>query len=770
MSIVILTEKPSAARNFAKALGGNSGTFDGEDYKIVHSAGHLYEFPKEVEKLTKGKEDFYKVWAWKNLPWDPADFNWNKRMIRGSGGLVKDIRAGLKGATEVVIATDVDPSGEGELLAWEILDDIGWKGKTTRMYFTDEAEKSIRKAFKTRKVIKSMLEDGDYVKADTRSRFDYLSMQLTRAATLVAREKGCGNILRQGRLKSVMVYLVGKQLELCKNYKRTPFYTARYRDENGHIYKRKEANEERFSEKSKVSLKPFKDSSVTLDSKSVKYTAPPVLLDLAALSSILARKGIKAQRVLAVYQKMYEDHIVSYPRTEDKNVTPEQFAELLPLTDSIAKVVGVDPKLLTHRTARKTHVMAKGSHGANRPGINVPKSLSELSKYGPEAATIYEVIAKNWLAMLAEDYEYEHQTGHVTDHPEFVGTANIPLKPGYKAVYDADSESKDKKEDDTEKDGGEGKPLGKKAKAFVHEGANPKPQRPTQNWLIGKNGQLTKYNVGTGATRTSTLAEITDGSPSKKKVQLMTEKRGVLDLTDIGWLSYKLLEGCMIASPKITETLFNQMEEVGKFKLDPEKVVNEITKIVIHDMAKMRDNAATIKKGDGMAYGEKEKVTGLWNGEEVQFNREWSGHRFTDDEIESLLDGETITIEAVSAKTGKNFKCTGHFAEQVMPAKKKGEKDIHFFGFKFDEFVQDANADDDKVSGVFEPTGETIRFKKVWGGHTFTDAEVEKLLAGDTIEFSAVSSRGKDYTARGKLEEQEYKGHPFWGFKADFGR
>ena len=56
------------------------------------------------------------------------------------------------------------------------------------------------------------------------------------------------------------------------------------------------------------------------------------------------------------------------------------------------------------------------------------------------------------------------------------------------------------------------------------------------------------------------------------------------------------------------------------------------------------------------------------------------------------------------------------------------------------------------------------------GGHTFTDAEVEKLLAGDTIEFSAVSSRGKDYTARGKLEEQEYKGYPFWGFKADFGR
>ena len=770
MSVVILTEKPSAARNFAKALGGNSGTFDGEDYHIVHSAGHLYQFPTDPSKLTKGKENYYKTWSWKNLPWDPGDFRWAKEMNKGASGLVRDIRSGIKGAKEVVIATDVDPSGEGELLAWEILDAIGWKGKTSRMYFTDEAEKSIRKAFKTRQPIKSMLEDGDYVKADTRSRFDYLSMQLTRAATLAAREKGCKSVLRQGRLKSVMVYLVGKQLELCKNYKRTPFYTARYRDENGHIYKRKEAKEERFSEKSKVSLTPFKDSSVTLDSKSVKHTAPPVLLDLAALSSLLARRGFKAKEVLAVYQKMYEDHIVSYPRTEDKNVTPEQFNELLPLTDKIAAVVGVDRSLLTHRSPRKTHVMAKGSHGANRPGPTVPKSLSELSKYGKAGPVIYEVLAKNWLAMLAEDYEYEHQIGHVTDHPEFVGTANIPMKPGYKAVYDADSESKEKREDDTEKDGGEGKPLGKRAKAFVHEGANPKPQRPTQNWLIGKSGQLTKYNVGTGATRTSTLAEITDGTGKKKNVQLMTEKRGVLDLTDIGWISYKLLEGCMIASPTVTEKLFNQMEEVGKFKLDPEKVVNEITQIMVHDMQFMRNNVSKIEKGDIMSYVEKEKATGLWNGEEVTFNREWSGYRFTDDEVEALLDGETITIEAISSKTGKPFKCKGHFAEQVMPAKKKGEKDVHFFGFKMDEFVKDDSVDDGKVSGVFEPTGETVRFKRIWSGHTFTDTEIEKLLAGDEIEFSAVSKYGKDYVARGRLEEQEYQGHAFWGFKVNFGK
>ena len=46
--IGILTEKPSAARNFAKALGARksgscfTGTFQGEPFLIVHSVGHLY--------------------------------------------------------------------------------------------------------------------------------------------------------------------------------------------------------------------------------------------------------------------------------------------------------------------------------------------------------------------------------------------------------------------------------------------------------------------------------------------------------------------------------------------------------------------------------------------------------------------------------------------------------------------------------------------------------------------------------------------------------
>ena len=49
----ILCEKPSAAKNFAKALGGSKGRFADTDYQIVNALGHLYEMiwsmiPKQI--------------------------------------------------------------------------------------------------------------------------------------------------------------------------------------------------------------------------------------------------------------------------------------------------------------------------------------------------------------------------------------------------------------------------------------------------------------------------------------------------------------------------------------------------------------------------------------------------------------------------------------------------------------------------------------------------------------------------------------------------
>ncbi len=69
----------------------------------------------------------------------------------------------------------------------------------------------------------------------------------------------------------------------------------------------------------------------------------------------------------------------------------------------------------------------------------------------------------------------------------------------------------------------------------------------------------------------------------------------------------------------------------------------------------------------------------------------------------------------------------------------------------------------DYCTGIWQ--GRNIRFKKIFSNHTFTAEECEKLLKGEVISFSAVSKKGKLYTAKGKLADLNYNGHNYVGFK-----
>ena len=735
----ILCEKPSAAKNFAKALGGMSGTYDGTPYVITASVGHIYEFKDPSKQVAPALADQYAKWKLDNLPWKETDFSWARVQKKDTDDVSKRIKAALANCDEIAIATDVDPTGEGELLAWEVLDELGLHPKTwSRFYFTDEAPASIQKAFKTRKQIPSMLQDPDYLKAFYRSQWDFMSMQFTRIATCITGVK-----LRQGRLKSAMVRITGEQLDAVAKYKKIPFYQWRFRDMNGNVFS--DPNEPQSPNKEDMQPK-YHDSKVVVDSTEQKSTPPPKLLDLATLSAQLSSKGIKAKQVLDVYQKMYEDQVVSYPRTEDKFITPEQFDELLPLVDKIAAVVNVDVALLTHRTPRKTHVKIGGAHGANRPGTNVPVSLDALSKYGSCARDIYEILARNYLAMLCEDYIYTHQTGHLQDYPTFTGSANQAVSMGYKLIY-ADPNADDEDNED-------GHLLGDTASPFVHEGFPPKPATPTVKWLMK---QLEKHDVGTGATRTSTFAEV---SNDKSADSLIKESKGKITLTEAGRMSYLILPNTHIGSLEITESVFKDMKDIADGKTTSEQCLPKIRQLVLDDIETMKKNLTNVQvefpDAGRLPAANKNIIGGIYTptNTKIEFNRDWSGHTFTDDEVSRLLAGETISFQA-TAKSGNAFTASGKLEQQTY----KGHK---FWGFKYEPKAVPLPSD--KVEGVYLPKKKTIRFKREFGGHTFTDEEVAKLLAGKTISFQATAKSGNAYTATGKLQEQTYNGTKFWGF------
>ena len=724
MTVGILAEKPSAARNFAKALGGQSGTYNGESYVIAFARGHLFELKQPVDQVAPAKRERYGSWALKDLPWDPNDFAFEREKKKDTSKLLADIKKTLSSCDSIAVCTDLDPSGEGFLLAWEVISELGLAHKPIyRMYFTDESPASIQKAFVSRKRIASPEDHDEYRMAWLRSRWDFLSMQWTRIASELVDKRA---IVRQGRLKSAMTVLVGDQLKAHKAWKKVPFYEPRFRDENGVMYIDPDAT--RCARESDVDLSGLHASSVTVDSQTMKRSGPPRMLDLAGLSALLSAKGVKAAEVLKTYQALYEAQICSYPRTEDKHVTKEQFAELVRNAPAIARAVGIDPSLLTHTAARSTHVKDSGAHGANRPGPVVPSSLAEVeAKYGKTGAMIYELLARSALAVLAEDYEYEAQKGHVTDFPAYVGSCSVPKKQGWKVVLGGASMA----DDDDDENNGAG--LGTQAQPFVHEGVPSQPTAPTVKWLMK---QLERRDVGTGATRTSTFAEV---SSSKARYPLMDETKGRISLTETGEISYRLLPGTHIGDLAITERVFSDMKAVAKGEKQADDVLAEVARLVTDDIAVMTANAQTMRKDLGMGdYVEKEYFEGTWQktGAHVRFNRTWSGHRFTDQECMDLLAGKDIEITATSKRTGDDFTVIGSFGEYEF----EGRKCIGF------------------IPDFTKPTSAAKRgvAPKSMLGVKLTDEQREKIEAGEKVLVKGMKSKksGKNFDAYLFLEDK----------------
>ena len=319
---------------------------------------------------------------------------------------------------------------------------------------------------------------------------------------------------------------------------------------------------------------------------------------------------------------------------------------------------------------RSKHRATEAAHGANRPGVKVPSSLESLSKYGPSAQAIYRTLALNYLAILGEDYQFDRVTAELKLYPDFKTGFNVPVQLNYKAIFD-DNDSDDDSNSVSDV-------VGPEAEPFVYQGANPKPTRPSADW-IGK--FLEKHNIGTGATRLGVQAQLTSG-----KNAFIKDQKGFYTLTQPGTIAAVLVRDSWIGSPNITKQLFDHMDEVGKLNESPAIVVNSATRVIEHDLPIILKNSREL----------------------TQF-------------------------------VGKQVKATKKYAAKP---KTKGQL----------------------------TNGKAVEFSSTWGGHKFTEGEIQQLLAGQVISFAAKSKAGKAYTASGMLKEQTYKGKKFWGFKADFGK
>lgn len=782
--ITILCEKSDAGSNFATALGGYQGQLNGEDYQIVCASGHLYEMKSLEDMVDSDLVSQYTSWEVEHLPFDRSRIRWGTKLkppkkisdtyTRDHGQIFSTIKQALDQSDSCIIATDDDPSGEGDTIAWEILLHANFRGQIYRCYFEDESAKSIHKALSPSNLKLIDQNDPGYVRGLTRQQFDFLTVQYSRMTTTLGRKNqvvGFKEVVRDGRLKTSMYSLVGQSEYAHETFKPHSQFTDSYVDEQGHIYLRKESplfDNEQDGRNLVEKLSP----STVKEPKGPQtvHKAPPAMYDLASIGAKLKKRGFSADHTLAIAQKLYQENILSYPRTEDTVITQEQLNDLIPYVSDIATLVGVDMDELDLNAFRKERI-GHGAHGANRPGLNVPASLDDLKRFGDIAPIIYEELARSFLAGFAKDAVY-HKHTYTDETEQYVYSTSVNISRGFETILnpniqgnlptDANGEVKnlDDLTDEERDEWLKSSNLPEVGSPLTPQLYEKKAKRPAIATMTTLMNYLKRHNIGTGATRLSTYNEVTH-KPRKNEPDrrmIIEDAKGRLRLSRLGRVSFMLMYGTLLADPGATKQLDGFLNDIKLGKRSREDVLKTFDIMFQKDRAKIIENVSKLSSLEKVKekVSQYEKITGTFKptGRDVTFSGGWGTHAFTDSEIALLLAGEEISFFKPIDKN-KTFEQVKDDPTQLCKVfGKLAVREKFGFGFDLDR-IEYPKKEEDIVEGVYAPTGQTISFSRRFGQHVFTDKEVEDLLAGKEISFSALSKANKQYTARGSLQYKE---------------
>lgn len=735
--ITIINEKSSQAENFATALGGKTGQMPQDSnvqgqYNIEYAAGHLFEFKPLDQMVPEEFKDDYTDWDYNKLPFDWHRISWQKQLKKngagkGSGWYFSKIRDSLAQSDTAIIASDNDESGEGDLLAWEIIDAAHFNGKVYRCYHEDETPESIHKAFRNLKLVDH--NDPLLRKAETREKFDYLTIQYPRILTTMAGQEETlppNSVVRNGRLKGTIISLVGNQEALHDNFTPHTDYQPILIDEDGHKFIKKGDPFYKTEQEAQTHVNdvPQNSTSVLVGKKTI-ISHPPKMLDLSTASARLEKNGFDPATVTKTVEDMYQEHYLSYPRPNDSVITQEQLKKLIPLVPAICKVCQLNQDILDMNSFPKDRI-GNDSHGANRPGSKVPESLSELEqKFGKTGVACYMIFAKSFISGFAPDKKSERSVYGDSETKSYLSTSTKTLDPGWEQILKPDNEDKKKAENESNK----AIVPGQKLTPDIWAKKASRPSLATSTMLMN---YLKRNNVGTGATRQATYKDIIANNHNR----LIISKRGKLNLTVLGKLSFLGMLNTHLANVQMTKRLSEYLDDVGKKKLTANQVLDFFTQIYNADKKTILSNRKFYKNLTHYKNHTHQKIEGVFKptGQKVKFSDGFGEHKFTQDEIDKLLNGETIQFKY------KTYTEKGKLAD----------REKYGFGFAGNAVFPKKPT----YTGTYTATNETVEIPKEFAGHALTQNDADRLFNGETISFKATSKRGKKYTARIKLKKQ----------------
>lgn len=358
MSVVVIAEKPSVARDLAAILGATKRAdvaLVGNGYVVTWAIGHLVGITEPA-----AMNPDWKPWRFDRLPMLPREFLL-QALPRTKDHF--DAVARLLTAPDVervVCATDA--GREGELIFRYIYRMAGCDKPTERLWISSLTPEAIREGFAH---LRPGADFDDLGRAaEARGRADWLvGMNLSRAYSIRFGTQGAGGdrkLLSVGRVQTpTLAMLVEREVairdfvpevyhEVVATFgSSTDAYASTWFDPARAAAEGEARNASRLPAdgvdadaiKARVLGQP---GEVTSLSGADRNLSPPLLYDLTELQRHANRLyGLTANDTLAAAQALYEKHkLLTYPRTDSRHLSKDVAARIKAVTDVIAKYYG----------------------------------------------------------------------------------------------------------------------------------------------------------------------------------------------------------------------------------------------------------------------------------------------------------------------------------------------------------------------------------------------------------------------------------------------
>lgn len=466
MKNLYIAEKPSVAREFAKALKINGGSKDGyiesEDSIVTWCVGHLVtmSYPEEYDPALK-------KWSVETLPFLPETFKY--QVIDGVSKQFNIVKGLLNREDVECIYVCTDSGREGEYI-YRLVDQMAKvpdsKAKR-RVWIDSQTEEEILRGIKEAKDIREY--DNLSASAYLRAKEDYLmGINFSRILTLkysytVKNYLGKDRcVISVGRVMTCVLGMIVKREREIRQFVKTPFYRvignavladgtfeAEWKAVEGTkyfnsplLYKENGFKEEKDAKNLIEELKGSYENmqaSMGNDTKTYDKTAdvdssedgkplvlvekvekkkesknPPLLYNLAELQNDCSRLfKISPDETLKVVQELYEKKMVTYPRTDARVLSTAVSKEIHKNISGLKNI----PSMKEYAE----HILQSGSYkGIAKTRYVNDKQITDhyaiiptgqgLNAFGSlheTAKKVYEVIVRRFLSIFYPPAVYQ---------------------------------------------------------------------------------------------------------------------------------------------------------------------------------------------------------------------------------------------------------------------------------------------------------------------------------------------------------------------------